>query len=66
MAPHRQELEVVPKPWNKSVLAAFTAMTQQLFVTNRTLNDVLGLWYRSCVAGEASEAEAARNMLMKK
>ena len=45
--PHRQELDVVPKPWAKSVISAFQTMSQTLFVTNPTLNQVLSSWYRS-------------------
>lgn len=45
MSPHCKELDVVPKPWNKSFLSATTVMRQQLFVTNPTLNQVLNLWY---------------------
>ena len=39
-SPARLELDVIPKPWNKNVVAAFSAMTQLLFVTNPTLNQV--------------------------
>lgn len=45
--PARMELDVVPKPWAKSVEASYLAMTQQLFVTNPTLRQVLNLWYKS-------------------
>ena len=46
-APHRLELDVVPKPWAKDVQRATAAMSQTLFVTNPTLNAILSLWYRS-------------------
>ena len=36
----RLELDIVPKPWTKSVVAAFSAMNQLLFTTNPTLNQV--------------------------
>ena len=45
--PHRQELDIVPKPWTKSVITAYSRVSQLLFVTNPTLNAVLNLWYRS-------------------
>ncbi len=45
--PHRRELDVVPKPWNRSFSAAHVAMSELLFVTNPTLNSVLNLWHRN-------------------
>ena len=39
-------LSVVPKPWNKTVVASFAAINQKLFVTNPILNQVLYLWYK--------------------
>lgn len=39
-------LMVVPKPWNKTVVAAFASISQTLFVTNPILTQVLNLWYR--------------------
>ena len=43
---HRKELLQVPKPWVKSVQAAYQAMEQGLLVTNPTMGAVLNLWYR--------------------
>lgn len=45
--PARRELDVVPKPWAKSVEASYITMTQSLYVTNPTLRQVLNLWYKS-------------------
>ncbi|XP_019854285.1 PREDICTED: dynein heavy chain 7, axonemal-like [Amphimedon queenslandica] len=44
--PHRQELDVVPKPWNKSVVQAYESISVKLFVTNPVLTQVLNDWYR--------------------
>ena len=44
--PHRKELLQVPKPWVKSVQAAYQTMEQVLLVTNPTMGAVLNLWYR--------------------
>ena len=46
MLPHREELEVVPKPWNQTFLAANSAMSETLFVTNPTVAATLRLWYQ--------------------
>lgn len=43
----RKELDVVPKPWAKSVEASYMAMHHILYVTNPTLRQVLNLWYKS-------------------
>ncbi len=45
--PARLELEIVPKPWARSVEASYAAMSQLLYVTNPTLRQVLNLWYKS-------------------
>lgn len=45
--PARMELEVVPKPWAKTVDASYLAISQLLHVTNPTLRQVLNLWYKS-------------------
>lgn len=45
--PARMELDIVPKPWAKSVEASYTAINQSLYVTNPTLRQVLSLWYKS-------------------
>ncbi|XP_030830748.1 dynein heavy chain 7, axonemal isoform X1 [Strongylocentrotus purpuratus] len=47
MIPHRAELSVVPKPWNKSFLAAQSAIVQELDITNPTMLQVLELWHVS-------------------
>ena len=44
--PHRQELEVVPKPWNQNFLAATATLSEVLSVTNPTVAAVLRLWYQ--------------------
>ena len=44
---YKQELDVVPKPWNKSFVSAHVSMGKSLFITNPTLNQVLNLWYKS-------------------
>jgi dynein heavy chain len=44
--PHRLELDVVPKPWNQTFLAATAAMSEVLSVTNPTVAAVLRLWYQ--------------------
>lgn len=45
--PARRELDVVPKPWAKTVESSYIAISQRLFVTNPTLRQVLNLWYKS-------------------
>ena len=44
---YKRELDVVPKPWNKSFVSALASMGKSLFVTNPTLNQVLNLWYKN-------------------
>eukprot|EP00058_Branchiostoma_floridae_P012957 XP_002598445.1 hypothetical protein BRAFLDRAFT_83261 [Branchiostoma floridae] len=44
---HRAELDVVPKPWNRSYLSALAAMQQDLNITNPTMLAVLDLWHVS-------------------
>lgn len=44
---YKLELDVVPKPWNRSFVTAHTAMRKTLYVTNPTLNQVLNLWYKN-------------------
>lgn len=44
---YKLELDIVPKPWNKSFVSAHTSMGKTLFITNPTLNQVLNLWYRN-------------------
>lgn len=45
--PARKELDIVPKPWAKTVQTSFVAISQLLFVTNPTLRQILNLWYKS-------------------
>ena len=47
LPPHRAELAVVPKPWNKSYIAANGQMTSDLNITNPTMLQVLELWHIS-------------------
>ena len=43
----RRELDIVPKPWEKSFHASMAEMARSLYVTNPTLRQVLNLWYKS-------------------
>ena len=43
---HRRELLQVPKPWNKSTMAAFQSIQQNLLVTNPVLSAVLNSWHK--------------------
>ncbi len=43
--PHRQELNIVPRPWGRSFVSSREALHENLFVTNPTLNQVLNLWF---------------------
>ncbi|XP_067686354.1 dynein axonemal heavy chain 7-like [Haliotis asinina] len=47
LLPHREELAVVPKPWNKSFLGGLEQMTHHLHVTNPCMLQVLDLWHVS-------------------
>ncbi|XP_030642423.1 dynein heavy chain 7, axonemal [Chanos chanos] len=47
LPPHRQEIEVVPKPWNKSFLQAQRRMRNRLHSINPTMLSVLTLWHVS-------------------
>lgn len=44
---YKIELDVVPKPWNKSFVSSHASMGKSLFITNPTLNQVLNLWYKN-------------------
>ncbi|XP_070789387.1 dynein axonemal heavy chain 7 [Pituophis catenifer annectens] len=44
LPPHRQEMEVVPKPWNKSYIAARNYIKENLYAMNPTMMAVLDLW----------------------
>ena len=45
--PHREELAVVPKPWNRSFVMAQEANIDALFITNPCMLKVLELWHDS-------------------
>ena len=44
---HRQELSVVPKPWERSFLQAQQACVENLHITNPCMLRVLALWHDS-------------------
>ncbi|TSM60567.1 Dynein heavy chain 7, axonemal [Bagarius yarrelli] len=44
LLPHRQEMAVLPKPWNLSFLHAQKRMSQHLYAFNPTMLSVLNLW----------------------
>ena len=45
LPPHREELEVVPKPWMKSYIQARDLSSEILHVTNPCMLQVLDLWH---------------------
>ncbi|KAM6332812.1 dynein axonemal heavy chain 7 [Podargus strigoides] len=45
--PHRAEIEVVPKPWNKSFLSARRYLKENLHAINPSILAVLNLWETS-------------------
>ena len=45
--PARRELDIVPKPWARTVEISYRAISQELFLTNPTIRQVLNLWYKS-------------------
>ncbi|XP_039266483.2 dynein axonemal heavy chain 7-like isoform X2 [Styela clava] len=47
LPPHREELEVVPKPWHRSFVSAANSTKDKLNVTNPTMLAVLDLWHVS-------------------
>ncbi len=47
LPPHREELEVVPKPWHRSYLHALDVARDVLHVTNPCMLQVLELWHTS-------------------
>ncbi|KAJ6652606.1 hypothetical protein lerEdw1_011258 [Lerista edwardsae] len=47
LLPHRLEMDVVPKPWNKSYLAARNYISENLHAMNPTMLAVLDLWQTS-------------------
>ena len=44
---HREELAVVPKPWNRSYVACRELAMDELHVTNPCMLQVLNLWHHS-------------------
>ncbi|XP_041928965.1 dynein heavy chain 7, axonemal isoform X2 [Alosa sapidissima] len=47
LPPHREEIEVVPKPWHKTFLQVKKRMTERLHAINPTMLSVLDLWHVS-------------------
>ncbi|XP_058247474.1 dynein axonemal heavy chain 7 [Hemibagrus wyckioides] len=47
LPPHREEIAVVPKPWNSSFHQARKRMSQHLHAINPTMLSVLNLWHVS-------------------
>ncbi|KAM9628836.1 dynein axonemal heavy chain 7 [Morphnus guianensis] len=47
LLPHRAEIKVVPKPWNKSFLSACSYMKENLHAINPSMLALLNLWETS-------------------
>ncbi|XP_031456999.1 dynein heavy chain 7, axonemal isoform X1 [Phasianus colchicus] len=47
LLPHRAELEVVPKPWKKSFMSAYSYIKENLHAINPSMLAVLKLWETS-------------------
>uniref|UniRef100_A0A8C2Y948 Dynein axonemal heavy chain 7 n=1 Tax=Coturnix japonica TaxID=93934 RepID=A0A8C2Y948_COTJA len=47
LPPHRAEMAVVPKPWNKSFISAYCRMRENLHAINPSMLAVLKLWETS-------------------
>ncbi|XP_060786498.1 dynein axonemal heavy chain 7-like [Neoarius graeffei] len=65
LLPHREEIAVLPKPWNASFLQAHRRMSHHLHAFNPTMLAVLNLWHKSykdlrlfCVADFHTREEA--------
>lgn len=43
--PHREEMDVVPKPWHKDYVAGLEAMSQKLHITTPCMLQVLDFWH---------------------
>lgn len=43
--PHREEMDVVPKPWHKDFVAGLEAMSQTLHITTPCMLQVLDFWH---------------------
>ncbi|NWI17514.1 DYH7 protein, partial [Crypturellus soui] len=61
LPPHRAEIEVVPKPWNKSFLSAYSYIKENLYVVNPTILAVLHLWENSFRNLRLIDTEIFRN-----
>ena len=47
LPPHREEMDVVPKPWHKSYVAGLDLMSQKLHITTPCMLQVLDFWHVS-------------------
>lgn len=47
LPPHREELAIVPKPWNKSFVQGLDAMCHDLYAISPCMMQVLNLWHAS-------------------
>ncbi|XP_064598423.1 dynein axonemal heavy chain 7-like [Liolophura sinensis] len=47
LPPHREELAIVPKPWNKSFLQGLDTMCRDLYAISPCMMQVLNLWHAS-------------------
>ncbi|XP_021255790.1 dynein heavy chain 7, axonemal isoform X4 [Numida meleagris] len=47
LLPHRAEIEVVPKPWRKSFISAYSYIKENLHAINPSMLAVLNLWETS-------------------
>ena len=45
LPPHREEMEVVPKPWHKDYVAGLEAMSHNLHITTPCMLQVLDFWH---------------------
>ncbi|XP_053132763.1 dynein axonemal heavy chain 7 isoform X3 [Hemicordylus capensis] len=61
LLPHRQEMEVVPKPWNRSYVAARNYINEHLHAMNPTMLAVLDLWQTSFINLRLVDKEAFHN-----
>ncbi|NXI39314.1 DYH7 protein, partial [Galbula dea] len=61
LPPHRADIQVVPKPWNKSFLSACRYMKENLHVMNPSMLAVLNLWETSFKNLRLLDTEIFRN-----
>ncbi|XP_068804373.1 dynein axonemal heavy chain 7 isoform X1 [Struthio camelus] len=61
LLPHRAEIEVVPKPWNKSFLSACSYIKEDLHAINPIILAVLHLWETSFKDLRLLDTEIFRN-----